>query len=227
MSNIYIYHGENNATSRLAYIDHLEVLKAKGYEIVPIIGKELTGEVLETNLSSNSLFGNLRSLAIENFFSLSKSKEREDLIDKISKYKEIIVFWESKDLSKSIYAKNPIFTLKNYKLPQVLFSFLDSLVPGKPKENLNQLQKTIEFVEEGYIFAMMARQIRLLILAKDKCLDSMLPWQSGKLYKQAENFEMKKLITIYNKILEIDFLEKTSQTPFSLYSQLQVLMMTI
>jgi len=227
MTNIYIYHGEDNSTSRLSYIDHLKVLKTKGYEIVPIIGKELTSELLETNLSSNSLFGNLRALAIENFFSLSKSKEREDLVEKISKYKETIVFWEPKDLSKTVFAKSPFFTFKNFKLPQVLFNFLDSIVPKKPKENLSMLQKTIEYIEEGYIFAMMARQIRLLILAKDKCLDSMLPWQSGKLYKQAENFEMKKLITIYNKILEIDYLEKTSQTPFSLFSQLQILMMTI
>jgi hypothetical protein len=89
------------------------------------------------------------------------------------------------------------------------------------------LQKTIEYVDEGYIFAMINRQIRLLILAKDKCLESMLPWQSGKLYKQAENFEMKKLVRTYGKLLEIDYLEKTSQTPFSIYSQLQILVMTI
>jgi len=225
---IYIYSGEDNVTSRNIYLQHVEKLKAEGLEVVNINGKEVKEENLEIFLGGRSLFGQTRALTIENLFSLTKSKDKENLINKIIGFKDqIIIFWEEKDFSKADVLKYPDFSIKNFKLPPSLFSFLDKLYPKRITENLQNFHLAVLNSDAGYIFSMLIRQIRLLILAKDDELTTMAPWQRAKLYKQAEVFDMNKLKAIYLKLLEIDFQQKSSGTPFSLQGQIELLLAEI
>ncbi len=86
----------------------------------------------------------------------------------------------------------------------------------------------MESVDASYLFLMFIRQIRLLILASDKNdLLKLAPWQKSKLQKQAKYFSLVKLKEINQKLLQIDFNQKTSQTPFPLEHQLELLLTEI
>lgn len=228
MKSIFVYSGEDIISSRKAFLEHLECLKKEDYETVRINGKDATEETLILHSSPNSLFGQKKLLAIDSLLSGKKFKENEKILKTLSSLECVIAIWENKDFSKADQLKYPNFVFKNFKLPQLLFNFLDSIVPGNTKNNLILFEETILSVDPSYLFLMLIRQIRLLILASDKNdLLKLAPWQKGKLQKQAKYFTLEKLKNINRRLLQIDFSQKTSQTPFPLEQQLELLLTEI
>lgn len=229
--NIFVFSGDDIVSSRKAFLLELDGLREKSYEITKISGKELNEELLESSISTKTLFGEKRALAIEGFLSLTKSKDKEKILEKISSFidtEAVLVFWEGKEFSKTDQQKHPKeFVFKNFKLPGSVFAFLDCLKPGQKKSNIEKYRKVTETVDEFFLFSMLARQIRLLILAKEKALEGMVPWQKAKLYKQANEFELEELLSFYKKMLNLDYRQKTSQTPFSFKASLELLISEI
>lgn len=226
MSKIVVYSGNDIVSSRKAFLDYLQSLQAENFELVRASGKDLTEEALELHSFPISLFGQKKVLAIENILSNTKSKEKEKIIEKIAKQKDCgIVIWEGKDISKTDQKKYPVnFVFKNFKLPQILFKFLDSLSPGKTKENLDFFHKVIEEVDPAFVFLMIIRQFRYLILASENELTGMPPWQKGKLFHQSKLFNKERLSVIYERLLEIDYRQKTSQIIKDLAFELDLLL---
>ncbi|PIV00527.1 hypothetical protein COS54_02940 [Candidatus Shapirobacteria bacterium CG03_land_8_20_14_0_80_39_12] len=228
MTKIFVFSGEDIISSRKAFLEYLDSFKDKDYEIVRINGKDASEETLMLHSLPNSLFGQKKLLAIDSLLSGKKFQENEKILKALSYLECDIVIWENKNFSKADQLKYPNFVFKNFKLPQVLFTFLDAITPGKPENNLRLLKDTIESVDSAYLFLMLIRQIRLLILASDKNdLLKLAPWQKSKIQKQAKYFTLEKLKEINKKLLEIDFRQKTSQTPFPLKHQLEFLLTEI
>lgn len=226
MAKVYIFFGEDIVSSRKAFLEHLEGLKRDCFEVERVNGKDLTMELLELLSSPVSLFGGKKALAIENLLAGTKSKEKDKIVEKIVSLLDCyLVIWENKDFSKSEQLKYPKnFVFKNFKLPASLFIFLDSLSPNKGVNNLKNLKMALEIVDPNFLFLMLIRQIRLLILAKDSNdLLKLAPWQKSKLQKQAKGFLEEKSVQIYQKLLKIDFNQKTSNSPFSLEHELELL----
>lgn len=226
MKNIFVFSGDDLVSSRKAFLEHLEGLKRDGFEVERVNGKDLTVELLELLSLPISLFGGKKALAIENLLTGAKSKEKDKIIRRIVSLLDCsIVIWESKDISKAEQLKYPKnFIFKNFKLPASLFIFLDSLSPNKGVNNLKILKMALEIVDPNFLFLMLIRQIRLLILAKDSNdLLKLAPWQKSKLQKQAKGFLEEKSVQIYQKLLKIDFNQKTSNSPFSLEHELELL----
>ena len=224
---IIIFHGDNIVSSRKAFLEALEEAKSKGKETISLDGKRLNPTDLIQALESKSLFGKDKAIFIENLFSLTKSKEKEKLIEMVRKNADFEVFiWEEKELTKTQrdgFDRN--YRLQPFKLPAIIFTFLDSLSPSKTRENLQGLHNCLAQEEPEMIFSMFIRQIRLLILAKEgeKYLTG-APWQKAKLLKQAKLVSPEKLKETYQKLLEIDYRQKTSQLPLNLTSSLDLLL---
>lgn len=228
MSQITVYSGEDIISSRKAFLEHLERLKNEDFEITRVSGKDTTEESLELLSSPTSLFGQKRVLVIENLLAGTKSKEKEKIIQIVSLLNCFLVLWENKNFTKGDQLKYPSFVFKNFKLPQVLFTFLDSLSPKKINDNLRLFREAITSTDPNYLFLMLIRQIRLLILASDKNdLLKLAPWQKAKLQKQAKFFSLDELMEINRRLLQIDFEQKTSGTPFLLEQQLEILLTEI
>jgi hypothetical protein len=228
MNNIFVYSGDDIVSSRKAFLEHLEGLKKDNLEVVRKIGKDLTAEGLELLSSPTSLFGEKRVLAIESLLSGQKSKDRDNLIRIVSSLRYPIVLWENKDFSKTEQLKYSGFVFKDFKLPALMFHFLESIVPGQGTTNLTMFRKTIETVDVNFLFLMLVRQVRLLILAKEKKdVLKLPPWQKAKLQKQASPFTEEALLLIYKKLLQINFQQKTSGSPYSLENLLELLLTEI
>ena len=228
MFQISVYSGEDIISSRKAFLEHLERLKNEDFEICRVAGKDITEESLALLSSPTSLFGQKRVLVIENWLTGTKSKEKNKIIQNVSLLNCALVIWENKNFTKGDQLKYPNFVFKNFKLPPVLFKFLDSLGPKKINDNLRLFREAVESTDPNFLFLMLIRQIRLLILASDKNdLLKLAPWQKAKLQKQAQFFSLDELRQINKRLLQIDFEQKTSRTPFLIEKQLEILLTEI
>ena len=235
MNQIFVYSGEDIVSSRKAFLEHLERLKGNDFEVVRLNGKDVSEESLELLSAPTSLFGQKRVLVIEGLLSRQKSKEKDKIIQIVLSLHPptgeagcSIVFWEGKDFSKAEQAKYSGFVFKNFKLPAMMFRFLETITPGGGSSALAFFRQTIPTVDINFLFLMLVRQIRLLILAKEKKDILKLPaWQKAKLQKQAALFTQEGLLSVYKRLLQIDFQQKTSASPFDLGHQLELLLTEI
>lgn len=224
MAKIYIFSGDDLVSSRQAYLDQINLFK-KDNQTEFCLAKDLSEILLENIFGSTDLFGKSRVLTTENFFTGSKSKEKDQLVKKINSFKNaIMVSWETKEVSKTESAKlGKEVSISNFKLPNLLFKFLDTLSPQNKKQNLFALQQLKQTVDEQFIFLMIVRQVRLLLLAHGGETDKIAPWQKSKLVNQARSFGQDKLIALYKQLLNLDIKQKTSQLGLSLGSELDLL----
>lgn len=228
MAKVFVYCGEDYINSRNDFLKQLEQLRNEGYEIIKISPQDLSAESLENFLGNSNLFGKSNVLAVENFLSEKNSLQKEKIIEKISSFVDaIIIFWEEREFSKSEQLKYNKFTFQNYKLQSFLFKFLEQIKKSDKIGNFDRLSQAFLGNDENFVFLMMVRQFRMLIQAVDESLDNLPIWQKGKLSLQAKDFGRDKLLEIYQKLLNIDYQQKTSRSAFNLKQELELLVMEI
>lgn len=228
---ITILHGDDIVSSR----NYLVSLREKAQNPLDFRGDKLTLSDLVQAIKGFGLFSNEKDIFIENFLIQKKSnpqfKEIVEFVAKNSKDSNI-VFWENKEISKSIALTFKDATVKLYKLPQNLFSFLDNIKHNN-KENVKFFHNTISQMSEELVFYMIVRQFRLmlaLLLNQKDPIDELkriAPWQKGKLERQAAGFGMEKLKTIYGKLYEIDYKQKYGLTTAPLARNIDFFLMEI
>lgn len=226
--NVKIFHGENIVESRKALWQEVSKAKEKGVEVVTLNGAKTDLTEIRSALESSSLFGQDKLVILENFLSLASCPFKKKSLDylKKGKFENSLILWEEKQL-RSIPLKVPI---KLFRLDPILFRFLESLRQEQPGKSLALLEKLKKKEKPEMIFYMIARQVRLLILAKDlgqSGLTGFATWQKQRLISQAKFFNLEHLIRIYKKLLEIDLEQKTSRDPLPLSSRLDLLVSEI
>lgn len=214
---IYLLHGDNQVESRKKLTDIIEQAKEERKEIIKLEGLKVNFNQILISLESASLFGQEKLVVIENLLSRPKSKEKEKIIKYLKKetIAPDLVLWEKKGISGTTlrwFPKN--WQIQLFKTPVIIFRFLDSIRPSNTREMLILLKEAVKKESPELIFYMLARQIRLLILAKDlgKKGLSGAPWQIAKLLRQTSSFTLKQLTNIYQKLLKIDIDIKTGQS---------------
>ena len=225
-----ILHGENIVASRLALEEKINGFKAKGVdEIVSLDGMKLELTDLKQALESTSLLGKDRLVVIENLLSSPKSKKKEEEVNYLVKVdpKSLLILWEAKEISaaglKKLAAKARVSV---FKIPPLIFKFLDSIWPQNKKNALELLHQCFQVDKPEMVFYMLCRQIRLLIIARDlgaKGLSSLASWQQAKFLRQGEKFSLEQLLGIHRKLLRIDYEQKTGRAVLPLASQLDLL----
>lgn len=238
---IYLIHGDNQAASRNELNNLISAGKKQKKEIIRFSGKDLTLEYLIQALESQSLFGQERLVIIEEFLSQPKSKRQREIIDCLASSTPMlsqdltpgvripgvrirpntgvsIIFWEKKTLTPATLRKLPfIQKAKAFKIPALVFKLVESIYPNNQKQALTYFKELSKNQSAEFTFYMIARQIRLLIKAKDGVLPKMAPWMLGKLKSQANKFNsVNKLTKLYKDLLEVDKSIKTGKTPMDL-----------
>ena len=224
---VKILHGENLVESRKALSALVEKARNESIEVVVLNGQKTTLAEMRNCLTSDSLLGRNRLVVVENLLSQQKSVERKRIIEFVEqvKFDNDLVLWEEKEL-KSL-PKIAGVQVEIFKVNQVIFRFLESLRPGNTEEILTLLGSVKEQEEPEMIFYMLIRQIRLLILAKDQSLSGLADWQKRRLAAQARYFTLEQLKNLQEKLLLIDFTQKTSGDPYPLSSRLDLLVVDL
>lgn len=226
-----IIHGENNLLSRQRLTNEISNfrLKTKG-EVLRFIGDELVFLLLKQALEPSTLLGEKRLVVIENLFSGRKTKEKEKIMEYLKKLNPPnLLIWEGKKIDGRVLTPFRGQILR-FDLTPLLFHFLDSLAPKNERLSLNLLHECLVQESPEIVFFMLTKQVKYLILAADlgkKGLGQMESWRAEKLIRQAQKFTLIKLMKIYRQLLKIEVQQKTGQTPFTLSSQLDLLVASL
>lgn len=210
---ITIFHGDNFVLSRQALNQSLtsspERFAAKG----------LTEETLTQALESNSMFTGDKIFVIENLLTLPRSRQKDQLIKIILNNRNRTVFlWEKKTVSPAVKKQFEKSTIKEFKLPQVIFQFLTSL-------SLKDFHQSLNTNPPELIFYLLHRRLSQLIQARDDpgSLKG-APWQLSQLKTQSRQFTLQKLIGLHQQLLDIDQQVKTGESDFNLTIHLDLLL---
>ena len=231
---ISLIHGENISQSRLKLTDLVAAAKAQGKKIQTLEAKKITEADLELAFGSDSLFGESIVLVIEEVHSLPKSKKKDVLIAQLSQLAidtptVDVLIWEKRLLTPTMIKKFPKAVVYEFKLSSSLFKWLDSLSPN-PASKLQQLKllhETLQQEDAMMCWSMLARQVRLLIQAKEGAPLSGAPFMISKLQHQARAFTIEQLVATHHRLLEIDRVHKMSGHPLTLSQDLDLLVVRL
>ena len=222
-----IIHGDNQVESRQFLVTQIEQAKTKGKEVIRFEGKEIELEQLYQALEGLSLLGKKRLVVIENLFTKSLPKSVIDYLTKT--LPKNLIIWEGKEVSQSKISQFKA-QARFFKLPPIIFKFLDAFLPGNSRQSLIWLKQAVGQSSAENVFYMLARQIRYLIIAHQmdrKGLSGLHPFQQQKIASQAKKFELSQLLTLHRKLLYIDWQQKTGQAPMDLAGQLDLLVASL
>lgn len=232
MVNKTILHGDNTVVSRNHLNQLLKEAKDKNLEVIKLDGNTASLTDIKVSLETTSLFGQEKIVIIERLFSRQLSKEKKEilsyLIDEIDNLPSII-FWEGKEVTPANLKKfNNSLNSKKFKIPSLVFKFLDSFQPNNQK-NLLAMLAGLKKGDTEFVFYMLARRLNQLLILKDlgpKGL-KIAPWQQYRLSGQAKNFTVKQLVSLYKKLLLIDTKIKTGETLIDLNYHLDLLLVNL
>lgn len=207
-----ILHGEdaNKSYGRLTVIT--DELKSKQFEVVTQDASELEITQLRQEMGSSGLFGSDKCFVIKNLLSGTKSKNKDKLIEVINQETtHEIILWENKNITATILKKFPKAKIENFPISPVIFKFLDSLRPQNTRNILLSWKKLLnEGTEPEFVFAMLARQIKLLIQTKSgPAYIKLAPYPAKLISQQATYYTLEHLLDLYKLLYEIDLKIKT------------------
>jgi DNA polymerase III delta subunit len=232
-----ILHGENTVQSRNQLVKELDKAHLAQMQISRIQAKDLDTVQLELLLQSESLFGEPKLVVIEELHTLPKSGKKDDLIKQLATFANSssntnsstsVILWEKRALTATMLKQFKTAQAQSFPFTAALFGWLDSLItPANPA----QLTKTLQLLQQALTqdgdflcLTMFARQIRLLIQAKENTPMAGAPFMIAKLKKQASSFTLDKLLKLHHRVLELDLASKSSTPGLSLPQELAVLM---
>lgn len=222
-----IIHGDNQVESREFLTKQINQAKAEDMEIIRLEGKEVNLEQLQQALEAKWLLGKEKFVVVENLLTNSPSEKIINYLVK-SQPKNFII-WEAKEIRQ-----NQISRLRTkarlFKLPPVIFKFLDSFLPSNGRQSLNLLKQAVGQTSPENVFYMLARQVRYLIIAHQmgkEGLSDLHSFQQQKIASQAKKFQLSQLLTLHRKLLYIDWQQKTGQAPMDLAGQLDLLVASL
>lgn len=218
--------GEDSIASRSYFLEQEKNLREKDFEIVNVDYSQVL-ELDESEASSASLFTQKRvyftnSLNKKILKKLNLKTERK--VKEIIISKKIQVFnWEEETTARDLKSIKGII-VKEFKPSQNIFKLLDSCYPGNLKTFINSLNILSESTEDIFIFIMLARHMRNILITKmgDK-VPKLMSWQIAKLSNQAKYWKLENLINFYQGLHRIDVNSKTNGTPFTVKKALDIL----
>lgn len=228
---ITLLHGDNIEASR----NELVRLKdqANGKEIRLLDGRSVNESNLTQALESHALFGEGTVIIIENLFGKLGKKQKiitglAEIIIRSSTTSDIVL-WEDREVSITVIKSlGSSVKVQLFKTPVSLFQYLDSLGTGSARNSLSLFQKTLETHAPELILTMIVRRIRQCIMLKDNVTpEGLQDWQATRLTSQAKSFTMDKLLSMYQRLLDIEYAIKSGDSAFTLIQQVEQLVIDL
>ena len=178
------------------------------------------------NSAASNLFKQKSIYFLENINKQINLKTQQKLISKIEAIhqdKETVVYiWEENVSSRDIKLKKNAI-IKEFKPNQTIFKLINACYPGNKLVFLSTLNSLKASLDEYFIFIMLIRHLRKLILAKDKVYGERLaPWQKSQLDSQANKWEKTNLLKYYDSFFRIDLTTKTGTNPLGILKSIDI-----
>lgn len=205
---IILLHGDDELKSYERLRKFVETAKARSWEVVYLDETELS--FLEA-VRSRSLFGGERFYILKDIKKVGK-KEVDWLNKNSEKAEGNLIIYHPSVASVTFMKSLPKATkVEEFKLPKLIFQFLDSFIPKNAKRAIDLLHQVAVNQPPEFIFSLIAKHIRdLYWVSVDRATLPYPSWRVGKLKSQAEKFEVTKLKGLLSELTEIDIQTKTS-----------------
>lgn len=225
-----ILHGDNTQLSR-----QFLTARVKSFfgEVVWLEGRDLKIEEIKQALESQTLLGNDRLVVLERFFLDKKNKQKKLIIDYLLKEKpKNLIVWEEEKIPPQALKNFSFAEIKLFELPKIIFWFLDSLEPSNKKRALQLLHQALKKQPPEFIFYLLTKRVKDLLIAKDlgeKGIENYYqhPWQRKKIATQAQKIETERLKKFYQRLLLVDYLQKSGRAVFPLDYYLDLLVLSL
>lgn len=193
-------------------------------------GQSIDASALVQSLESTSLFGGETLVVIERLFGKlgRQQKKIEELCRILSKATGDIVLWEDKEIGVTVIKHLGTPTIRLFKLPVLIFQFLDGMKPGQAMHLLTLFAALTATEAPELVFAMLVKRLRLLIQISDGVSPpGAAGWQLTRLTTQAKSFTMSELVRLYEDLGDAEYAVKSGQSPFSLTQLLEQWILTL
>ncbi len=207
---IIILHGDDEKAIYERLRKFVDAAKERSWEIVYIDDSNLKFQEV---LTLDSLFAQERFFILKDVSKISAKelawlkKTNKDLTGNLIIYNEGYI---TKKILDSLPKADKV---EEYKLPKIIFTFLDSFYPGNFQKVIQMLHTLVEKEAVERVFAILTKQIKDLYWAKVDPGSIYYPsWRVGKLKNQSLKFDELKLKQIIKELSEIDVKSKTSKT---------------
>ncbi len=216
---IIVLHGDDERKIYGRLQKFVDVARIRSWEVVNIEDTALFRE----NISSASLFGGERFFILKDASKLVK-KDFEWIRKNEPNLSGNLIIYNEGYIAKKILDSLPKDAkVEEFKLPKLIFNFLETLIPGNSQKSLKLLHQIIERDAPEMVFMLIVRQFRDLYWAKVDADSMPYPdWRILKLKSQSSKFSGDLLKGIINKLAEIDIEVKTSKA--EIVSSLDLLM---
>lgn len=217
--------GENSVSSRKYFLQLKESYSKKDFEIKNITTSEIS-ELKKWLIESVSLFSQKRIFFVENLSKFLKRFKKKDLVKELTNMavmKDVeIISWEEVSSRELVTIKGA--QIKEFKISESIFKLLDACYPQNKVNFLKLLDQLVQDSDENFIFVMLARHIRNLILIKQGIIpQKMQSWQASRLKVQASFWPLAKLISFYTSLFRVDVRAKTNTSALSVKESLDIL----
>ncbi len=223
-SSLIILHGDNTVASRSTLQQHIENARLKGCEIRRLDAINLNVQQLSDALGSQELFTSEAVIVIEDLFALPKSGRKDELLRMVSATDQPMIIWEKKTLTTTQLKQFSSAQIQLFKTSSTLFAWLDTLGTPDRSKTYALFEKAIESDGVELCFAMLIRQVRLLMQIKTGVEIKLAPFAISKLHNQAKLFTEQQLLALYHQLVEIDLKQKTSGSNLGLRGDMELMM---
>ena len=210
-----IIHGEDIKRSYEFLQQNLASYRLQNVDIYSHNIADMDITSLRQEIGSDNLFSDKKVVVISGLLSSAKSKAKEEIAKMLSGqgHTEIILY-ETKEVTPTSLklfqgSRNEVF-----KVNPIIFKLMDSLRPGYQKAIFSLYNQVIESgMEPEYVFAMLIRQIRLLIQIKTNPNSVRLAPFAKRLFQtQAQYFDTDKLTELHHHLYKIEKKIKTGSS---------------
>jgi len=216
--------GEDSISSRDYYVKEVNKYKELGLEISNIYPKEIKN--IFTGVSVQSLFGQNIIYCTENLnkFINKKNISVLNILKEISSDKNLILLdWEN-EISKRDLKYSEKSRIIEFRPNKNIFKLLESCYPANLKEFLSILNEISHKMSEYLILIMLIRHIKKLLLYKiNGKVENLAYWQLKQIAYQSKLWSKDALIVFYDKLINIEILEKIGKNPYSVKNYIELL----
>ena len=212
--NILVLHGGHTVQSYNRLRQIIEQSKNRGWQIERISDGEPLS--LPEMLTATSLFNDKTLYIVDSAYRL-KSSELKWLKKNGQKIDAYLVIYSQNTITRNILNSLPKgYKIEEFKLPKLIWKFLDSFYPKNTKNCLKLLHQVTKQDPEEFVFALLARHLRDLYWVKADADGLPYPsWRISKLKSQSQKFANGQLREIISELADEDIKAKTSKINIS------------
>lgn len=207
---VILLHGDHSLDSYNRLQRLIQVAKERGWEIIKIGSSDDLS--LPEKFTASYLFEGERLIVLENLAKIKKA-DLDWFRKNIRRLSGTTIIYHGNTITNNLLKLIPKATKTEvYKLPKLIFKFLESFWPGNSIDSVNLLHEVIKRESPEFVFNLLSRHLRdLSWVMLDKNSMPYPDWRISKLTQQAKRFENGKIVELIKTFANVDIEVKTSK----------------